>query len=341
MYQDLKLSNYYYDLPVELIALRPAWERDHSKLLVYDKKTDEVIHSNFLSLAQFIPEYSTFVLNNSKVCSFRLRGKKDTGAAVEILLLGTEETKGCYKALLKTNGKKSIGHIINLPSGFKAIIHAREQNIFFLRFNAPVEEILNFCGEIPLPPYIRKGQSDDKDRVDYQTIFAKHIGSAAAPTAGLHFTERVFKTLKEKYIEKAYITLHIGPGTFNSVQTEWITSHNMHREKYFVDQDNMAKIEKAKKVFAIGTTSLRVLESMVARGGCKSNVLQSTNIFLYPGKKIRSIHGLITNFHLPYSTLLMLVSALVGRERALELYREAILQKYRFYSYGDAMLILL
>ena len=234
-----------------------------------------------------------------------------------------------------------MGLEIDLSSDFKAVVREREGNVFSLQFNESLEKILEVCGEPPLPPYIRKGRADERDKTDYQTLFAKHTGSVAAPTAGLHFDDKVFKKLDEKHIQRAYITLHVGIGTFEAVKSEDITCHKMHRETYFIDRENSEKIQKAHKLFAVGTTSLRVLENSRRMGGIVPGRREQTDIFLYPGAKIQSVHGLITNFHLPYSTLLMLVSALIGREKALELYREAIVNKYRFYSYGDAMLILL
>ncbi len=341
MNKDLKLSRYYYDLPDELIAKRPAEERHKSRLFVYNRSVDKVIHSNFLSLAYFLPKYSTLVLNDSKVFPSRLRGKKSTGGNVEVLLLEIKQTQGCYKAMLKSNGKKPVGLEIDLSSGFKALVKRREGNVFFLQFNESLERILEVCGRIPLPPYIRKGRADERDRADYQTLFAKHLGSVAAPTAGLHFNNKVFRTLEERHIQRAYVTLHVGAGTFETVKSESITSHNMHKETYFIDKENADKIQRAQKIFAVGTTSLRVLEKSQRVGGIVPNRIEQTDIFLYPGVEVQSIHGLVTNFHLPYSTLLMLVSALIGREKALALYKEAVCNKYRFTSYGDAMLILL
>ena len=243
--------------------------------------------------------------------------------------------------MLKSTGKKNVGLKIDLSQNFRAVVTKREENIFFLQFNESLEKILDICGEPPLPPYIRKGRADERDKADYQTLFAKHTGSVAAPTAGLHFDDTVFKKLEERHIQTAYITLHVGAGTFKAVKSHDITCHKMHKETYFIDKENAEKIQKSRRLFAVGTTSLRVLENSRRMGNLVPGRCEQTDIFLYPGVKIQSVHGLITNFHLPYSTLLMLVSALIGREKVLELYREAVSKKYRFYSYGDALLILL
>lgn len=340
---DLVLANYQYELPAERIADRPASPRHASRLLVYDQSEDRVVDSTFIKLAQFVPENSLLVLNQSRVYPCRLLGKKNTGGKCEVFILCLEAVNQTYRSLIRTGGKKHVGDEYHLAGGLVATLYAiNDDGTFQLRFN--VEDLpaaLEQHAHVPIPPYIREGVSDPQDRQDYQTIFAKQSGSVAAPTAGLHFTEEVFSALKKRNIDIAYVTLHVGPGTFAPVKSEVITGHKMHTERYFVDQKNLKLLNSARKIIAVGTTTLRVLES--AFDGQKFNLvpeqIYETDIFLYPGKPIRSIDGLITNFHLPGSSLLMLVAALVGREKVLELYREAIEKGYRFFSYGDAMLI--
>ena len=342
MNEDLKLSSYFYRLPDNLIADRPAPDRHNSKLLVYNQKDDSITHTTFKDLHQFLPTDSTLVMNNSKVFPCRLVANKTTGGKAEIFLLSLVKKSRGYLALVKSNGKKKIGMSFSIGEKYTATIVGKQEELFYLTFNQHIEKILEEFGKIPIPPYIRKGESDKQDLEDYQTVFAKNVGSVAAPTAGLHFTDQVFKNLDDKGVKRAEVTLHVGLGTFSPVKTESITDHNMHSEEYIVSSENFEKINKASKVFAVGTTSLRVLESSFHDGkfSIRPDHMYDTDIFLYPGVEVQSIDGLITNFHLPESTLLMLVSSIVGREKTLELYQTAIDNQYRFYSYGDAMLIL-
>jgi S-adenosylmethionine:tRNA ribosyltransferase-isomerase len=335
--QDFLLSSYDFDLPKDKIAMRPIPGRHNSKLLVYNLKTGEIIHTHFLNLVDYLPEQSLLVLNQSKVIPCRLLGKKRSGGFAEIFLLSLEPVEGLYSALIRTTRKKSEGDEFEFDNGVFAKIIKRVDEKFLIKFNiSDIKTYLEKTGLIPIPPYIRKGKSDELDKTDYQTVFAKESGSLAAPTAGLHFTEEVFAKLKKSSIDHTFITLHVGLGTFSPIKTEDIRDHKMHSETFTVSQESLGKINSAKKIVAVGTTSLRVLESIYG----KEIVPDATDIFLYPGKEIHSIDALLTNFHLPQSSLFILVSSLVGRVKALEIYKEAVALDYRFFSYGDAMLIL-
>lgn len=341
--EDLHLSNYDFELPKNLIADRPVVGRHHSKLLIYNARTNEIIHTNFLEIDKYLPEGSLLVANQSKVFPCRLIGNKTSGGKAEIFILSVVSSNNSYKALIKCRGKKNIGDEFILPLDVRATITGVEEGVFWLSFSvSDFPHYLEEVGKIPIPPYIRSGESDDKDKSDYQTVFAKNIGSVAAPTAGLHFTNEVFEKLSKKNIERAFVTLHVGLGTFAPVKTDNLSDHVMHTEEYFIDSDNLEKLNNKKRIVAVGTTSLRVLESSYRNEhfDVEADKRYHTNIFLHPGKTVHSIDALITNFHLPKSTLLMLVSSLIGREKTLELYKEAIAKEYRFFSYGDAMLIL-
>lgn len=342
MKQDLKLDSYNYELPEKLIADRQLRNRHDSKLFIYKKKSDQIVHDTFKNIGNYLSQDNLLVLNQSKVFPCRLVGRKPTGGKCEIFILDLNKTDGRYPALIKTSKKKKIGDEFLLDKGLICKIEAiNEDQSFWVSFNT--ENIIPFLdevGKIPIPPYIRNGESDDTDKENYQTIYAKHVGSVAAPTAGLHFTDNVFKSLDNKGIDRAFVTLHVGLGTFLPVKTENILEHKMHTERYYVDKENLDKINNADGIIAVGTTSLRVLESSYGKN-IGPETIYETDIFLYPGVKVRSIKGLVTNFHLPGSTLLMLVSSLIGREKALSLYKEAIEHEYRFFSYGDSMLILL
>ncbi len=346
---DHLLKSYSYELPAELIAQRPCEPRDHSRLLVYKEETDEIIHSHFYELDQFLPKGAKLVLNNSKVFPCRLLGTKETGGKVEVFLLAkVPDDQGLYPCLIKSNGKKHIGdkvffsedlwaQIVEAPGvgGYKISVSNQEL----------LDKILEDQAKIPIPPYIRGGESDELDKLHYQTIYAgegqKEEGSVAAPTAGLHFTQAVFKKLEDKAITKNFVTLHVGLGTFLPVKTDDIREHTMHSEHYFVSPNDWQGILDSEFRVAVGTTSLRVLESLwPSRHDYQPGEMKDTSIFLHPGVHVQSIQALLTNFHLPESTLLMLVSSLIGRDKTLALYREAVEQKYRFFSYGDAMLIL-
>ena len=349
---DLLLSSYNYELPPELIADRPASKRDESRLLVYKMSDQSITHTTFKDLPQYLPKESLLLLNQTKVFACRLFGKKESGGKAELFFLSLEaRSDGSYPCLIKCSGKKRKGDLFLVGNEEEAIevrlLEATKEGDFWVTLSLPLEEVLEKFGKIPIPPYIRKGESDSKDHEDYQTVFAKNSGSVAAPTAGLHFTDEVFKKLDDRSIERSFVTLHVGRGTFAPVKEEHLKNHKMHTETYYFDEKNREKIVKAqemgKKIFCVGTTSLRALESAIDEKGSlavEPERLYSTDIFLHPGVRVQSIEGLITNFHLPESTLLMLVSSLIGREKTLELYREAVRLGYRFFSYGDAMLIL-
>lgn len=340
---DLKLEAYHYELPPELIATRPVAGRDGSRLLVYNEATNEVVHAKFTDLAKFLPSDSTLVFNATKVFPCRVIAHKNTGGAVEVFFLSKESSDDLYPVLLKSSGKKPIGLELNLPANLLAKVHAvNGDGTFSLQVNGDVASMLESYGKIPIPPYIRGGESDEQDKLDYQTTYAKEVGSVAAPTAGLHFTQKVFDSLSAKNINRAEVILHVGMGTFAPVKAQNILEHKMHTERFCVSGDDIARINSAKKRFAVGTTSLRAIESGFSDGAFNlaPAMWHETDIFLHPGKQVKSINGMITNFHLPGSSLIMLVSALIGREKTLELYEIAVKERYRFFSYGDAMLIL-
>ena len=339
---DLLLSSYQFDLPEELIAQRPI---ENSRLLVYRISTGEIIHDYFENIGNFLPENSLLVFNRSKVFPSRLIGQKSSGGKAELFLLSLTSIDDLYLVLIKTRSKKKLGDVFLFENGLTAIIKKIEiDGTFGVEFNQKnLRQFLDSFAKIPIPPYIRNGESDQIDKIDYQTIYAKEEGSVAAPTAGLHFKPNLLSKLKSQSIEQAFVTLHVGLGTFRPVSTSNITEHHMHSENFFIDNENLDLINQSrkfnKKIIAVGTTSLRVLESSFGKD-MKADEVYSTNIFLHPGKSIQSIDGLITNFHLPGSSLLMLVSSLISRQKALELYQIAIKEKYRFFSYGDGMLIL-
>jgi S-adenosylmethionine:tRNA ribosyltransferase-isomerase len=344
--EDLRLSSYHFELPESLIALRPTSKRDACRLLIYKISSDEIIDTTFDQLPQFLPEKSLLVRNQTKVLPCRLRGQKVTGAKAEVFILGPFGGEKSQNVLIKSSSKKRLkDQYIFSPKLNGEIVEIVGDGTFQMRFNQEgkeLEELFDQHAKIPIPPYIRDGESDEQDKLDYQTIYAKVPGSVAAPTAGLHFTEEVLACLSEKNINTANVTLHVGLGTFSPVKTEDLREHAMHTEKFEIDQEDLNKLNQGFKCVAVGTTSLRVLETLY-NGKCferRTEGMDQTNIFLYPGKEVLSIEGLITNFHLPESSLLMLVSALIGRKKTLELYQHAIDQKYRFFSYGDAMLIL-
>lgn len=345
--QDLQLASYNFYLPEELIADRPIEGRQNSKLLVYRVKSNTIEHKNYFDLPDLLTPEHLLVLNKSKVFPCRLIGQKKTGGKCEVFILSLIENKGEYPALIKTRGKKNIGDEFEFGELKVTISSFAEDGSFFVRFNKSHSELLTLLetiGNIPIPPYIRGGVADEKDLTDYQTVYAKDIGSVAAPTAGLHFTHELFKKLEDRGVKKSFVTLHVGAGTFKPVTTDSILDHKMHEEFFSIEEAELINIRKyQKKLIAVGTTSLRVLESLSDEKGfikTPESELDSTSIFLYPGKEVHSIAGLITNFHLPKSTLLMLVSSLIGREKALELYQVAIDNQYRFFSYGDGMIIL-
>jgi S-adenosylmethionine:tRNA ribosyltransferase-isomerase len=344
MTQNLKKSDFYFDLPEELIAQDPLEDRSSSRLLVLDKETGETSHHIFKEVINYLNPGDCLVLNNTKVIPARLIGhKEDTGAAIEVLLLKRKEND-IWETLVKPGKKCKPGTKIVFGEGLlhATVLETVEDGNRLIRFSYEgiFEEILDRLGEMPLPPYITH-KLQDKNR--YQTVYAKYEGSAAAPTAGLHFTKELLQQIEEKGIDIAYVTLHVGLGTFRPVKVDNILEHHMHSEFYQVTKEAADKINKAKKeghrVICVGTTSCRTVESAADENGMVKEGCDNTEIFIYPGYKFKVLDALITNFHLPESTLVMLVSALAGREHILNAYEEAIREKYRFFSFGDAMLI--
>jgi len=333
-----QLKSYSYHLPENLIAHEPTQQRDKAKLLVINRRTGELIHDTFDHLNDYLPDPSRLVINNSKVIPARLLAKRKSGGAIEIFLLNALEDGLRFEALLKPLKKIKQGEEIDLGEGVKVMLEDKEARI--VRFNKKnIIQHLQRIGHIPLPPYIKRADTP-QDHEDYQTVYAKMPGSVASPTAGLHFTEGLIKALGKNGHQFSELTLHINYGTFKPVESVDIREHPMHTEHYSMASDVYEMILKAKKqgsaVVAVGTTSCRVLEAVVQN----KQLTGSTNLFIYPGFKFQTVDALITNFHLPYSTLLMLVCAFGGYELVMKAYQEAIKHKYRFYSYGDAMLIL-
>ena len=344
MKSDFKKSDFYYDLPEELIAQTPMDERDHSRLLVLNKATGEIEHKHFYDIVEYLNKGDCLVINDSKVLPARLYGvKKDTNAVIEILLLKRIEDKK-WEILVKPGRKAKVGAEIifkeNILSGKIIEVHDDGNRIIEFEFQGIFEEILDQLGEMPLPPYIHE-KLENKNR--YQTIYAKNPGSAAAPTAGLHFNDHVINELEKKGVNIARVTLHVGLGTFRPVKTEYISEHKMHSEYYELEQSEADKINNAKKsgfkVISVGTTSTRTLETISDEHGLVKAQKGWTNIFIFPGYKYKIVDSLITNFHLPESTLIMLVSALAGKENIMNAYEVAVKERYRFFSFGDAMFI--
>ncbi len=339
----MNLSDYDYFLPEELIAQTPLKVRDDSKLMILDKKTGDMVHKKFHDIKKELKKGDVLVLNDTKVIPARLIGVKvETKAIIELLLL-KDLGNNIWECLARPAKRLKIGTIVEFSKELKVeVVEKLDEGIVRVKllYDGILMEILDRLGEMPLPPYIHE-KLQEKDR--YQTVYAKNIGSAAAPTAGLHFTEDLLEEIKAMGVEVLFVTLHVGLGTFRPVEVENILEHHMHSEYYemskeVADKLNLAKKQK-RKIYAVGTTSTRVLETISHKYGefreCKGN----TDIFIYPGFKFLAIDGLITNFHLPKSTLLMLVSALSSREIILKAYQEAIKNNYRFFSFGDAMFI--
>lgn len=341
--EKLRTDDFNYDLPAELIAQSPLEKRDSSKLMILDKNTGDIKHSKFDSIIDELDSNDILVMNDTKVIPARLYGvKEDTKAAIEILML-KEEEKDIWQCLVKPAKRIKVGTIVVFSDKLKAeCILVRDEGIrvFKLIYNGILYEILDELGEMPLPPYIHE-KLNDKDR--YQTVYAKNIGSAAAPTAGLHFTNELIEKIKEKGIKIVFITLHVGLGTFRPVNVEDVTKHKMHSEFYSMDKSTADILNKAKKegkrIISVGTTTTRTLETIMNEYGNFRECSGFTDIFIYPGYKFKAIDGLITNFHLPKSTLLMLVSAFSSKEIIMNAYNEAIKNNYRFFSFGDSMFI--
>lgn len=335
------VTDFNYNLPNELIAQHPALPRDHARLLVYDKETGDLEHKHFYDLIDYLNKDDLLVFNDTRVIPARLYGKKDTGAKVEIFLLSRINDTD-WEALVKPGKKLKIGSIVEFSEELSCEIIKYTDfggRIVRFKFNGCFENILDKLGETPLPPYITAKLEDSEL---YQTVYSKQSGSAAAPTAGLHFTKEMLDKIENMGIESAFVTLHVGLGTFRPVNELNILDHQMHREFYSVSEEAASKINKAKKdgrrIVAIGTTSVRTLESAGESGTIKAGG-NWTEIFIYPGYKYRFADALVTNFHLPQSTLLMLVSALSSKEKILNAYKIAVAEKYRFFSFGDAMFI--
>ncbi|MCX7709182.1 MAG: tRNA preQ1(34) S-adenosylmethionine ribosyltransferase-isomerase QueA [Clostridia bacterium] len=340
----MNLSDFNYNLPEELIAQEPLKERTMSRLLVLDRDKDTIEHKIFKDVLQYLKQGDCLVLNDTRVIPARLLGEKqDSGGKIEFVLL--KRINGdVWEVILKPGRRAKPGARFTFGEGLlKAeVIDIVEDGNRLVRFeyDGVFEQILDKVGIMPLPPYIT-AKLNDAER--YQTVYSRHRGSAAAPTAGLHFTNELLEEIRNKGIELAYVTLHVGLGTFRPVKAENILEHKMHSEFYSITEEACSKINKAKtdkrKVIAVGTTSCRVLETAGMENGTVVPGSGSTDIFIYPGYRFKIVDSLITNFHLPESTLIMLVSALAGRERILEAYNEAVREKYRFFSFGDAMLI--
>ncbi|MBC8584356.1 tRNA preQ1(34) S-adenosylmethionine ribosyltransferase-isomerase QueA [Youxingia wuxianensis] len=341
----MKKSDFFYNLPDELIAQTPIEPRDHSRMLYMNRKTGEVQHGHFYDIIDYLNPGDTLVVNNSRVLPARLYGiKEHTGGAMQFLLLEQKE-KDVWEVMVRP-GKKAktgsrflfgegllLGEILGTTDGGNRLAKMYYDGNFY--------DILEKIGNMPLPPYITETLQDNER---YQTVYSKQLGSAAAPTAGLHFTTQLMDRLKEKGIAIAEVTLHVGIGTFRPVKVEEITQHHMHSEHYFLPKETADLINETKargnRVIAVGTTSCRTLESVAAKEGCICQSEGYTDIFIYPGFKFQVLDGLITNFHLPESTLIMLVSAFAGYEHTMRAYDVAVKEKYRFFSFGDAMLLL-
>lgn len=340
----MKTSDFYYDLPQELIAQDPLEDRSSSRLMHLSLKDGSIEHRHFTDVLDYLEEGDCLVINDTKVIPARLYGhKEETGALIEILLLKRREND-IWECLVKPGKKARPGAKITFGNGILKgeIIDVVDEGNRLIQFyyEGIFEEILDQLGEMPLPPYITH-KLQDKNR--YQTVYAKHEGSAAAPTAGLHFTKELLQQVQDAGVKIAHVTLHVGLGTFRPVKVEDVTQHHMHSEFYVVEEDQAKLINDTKaaggRVIAVGTTSCRTLESATGEDGILKAGSGWTEIFIYPGYRFKMIDGLITNFHLPESTLVMLVSALAGKEHIMAAYEEAVREKYRFFSFGDAMMI--
>ena len=339
----MRTDDFDYFLPEELIAQTPVYPRDSSKMLVYDRATKQILHKNFFDLADFLQEGDLLVRNNTRVLPARIFAKTEHGGKVEVLLLKRKNLTD-WEVLTRPARKCRVGTklVINEELSLTVTERLNEgERVIRFAFDGVFEDILSRVGEMPLPPYIRE-KLTDKER--YQTVYSKTDGSAAAPTAGLHFTDQLFDKLKQKGVEVADVLLHVGLGTFLPVKVDDVTTHKMHSEYYSIDQENADKINKAikegRRIIAVGTTSVRTLESVADKNGFVKACSGNTEIFIYPGYKFKCVKGLITNFHLPKSTLIMLVSAFLGKEETLGIYNTAVENRYRFFSFGDSCLFL-
>lgn len=340
----MKTSDFYFDLPDELIAQVPIKDRSSSKLMVVDKETGNIEHKVFKDVIDYLNEGDCLVLNNTRVIPARLIGEKlETGGKIEFLLLKRTE-EDTWQALVKPGKRAKIGTKFSFGNGklIGEVVDIAEEGSRIIKFHYEgiFEEVLDELGNMPLPPYITE-TLEEKER--YQTVYSKHNGSSAAPTAGLHFTNELLDEIEKKGIKIAFVTLHVGLGTFRPVKVENILEHEMHSEFYMIEESEAKKINEAKlngkNVVCVGTTSCRTIESVADENGLVKKCSGWTNIFIYPGYEFKVVDKLITNFHLPESTLIMLVSALLGKENTLNAYKEAVDNKYRFFSFGDAMII--
>jgi len=336
----MKLNEFNYDLPAELIAQEPLKERDMARLMVLDRGERTIREKTFRDITEHIRQGDCLVLNDTRVIPARLYGRRRTGGRVEIFLLDSDSETP--KALIRPSKRIKEGEEIELESGMRVVVLGAADVGRFVRFDAALKEVLK-TGHVPLPPYISR-EDNPRDKADYQTVFARRDGATASPTAGLHFTHELLEELCKKKVKVAYVTLHTSYGTFAPVKEENIEEHVMHYEYFEIGEVAAGVINETKasggRIFAVGTTSIRVLETAAVKSGEVAPLSGETNLFIYPGYKFKIIDSVITNFHLPESTLLMLVSAFAGRDFILKAYKTAIEKKFRFFSYGDAMLIL-
>lgn len=340
----MKTKDFWYDLPEELIAQTPLEQRDASRLMVMDRRTGAVTHRHFYDLIDYLKPGDCLVMNDSRVLPARLLGHRPTGGAVEVLLLRDLGNKH-WECLCKPGRKMQAGSEVIFGNGelTATVREVREDGnrIVEFHYEGIFLEVLERLGRMPLPPYI-KAELEDQER--YQTVYSREVGSAAAPTAGLHFTKELLEKIREKGVKEAFVTLHVGLGTFRPVKAEEVTDHHMHAELCMMNAETAELLNRTKaeggRIICVGTTSCRTLESLVNEDGTFQAASKWTDIFIYPGYTFKAMDGLITNFHLPESTLVMLVSAFAGREHVLAAYEEAVRQRYRFFSFGDAMCIL-
>ena len=341
----MKKSDFYYDLPEELIAQTPVEPRNSSRLMKIDRKTGDIVHSRFYNLCDYLKKGDLLVLNDSRVLPARLYGeKKDTGSFIEFLLLEQKGDK-LWEIICRPGKKAKVGTEFSFGNGILTakVIEVKDDGNRIVKFSCEGNfyAVLDEIGQMPLPPYITE-KLEDKER--YQTVYSKELGSAAAPTAGLHFTKEQLEEIRSMGVDIAYVTLHVGLGTFRPVKEDDILNHKIQSEHYHLSEETAEKINRTKasggRVIAVGTTSCRTLESMELENGLVKSGDGYTDIFIYPGYKFKLLDGLITNFHLPESTLIMLVSAFLGYENTMNAYKIAVEEKYRFFSFGDAMCIL-
>ena len=339
----MKTRDFWYDLPENLIAQTPLQQRDSSRLLVLDKRTGEVTHRHFFDIIEYLKPGDCLVMNDSRVLPARLLGNRPTGGAVELLLL-KDLGNNKWECLAKPGRKLQVGQQVLFGNGDLSAtvceVTDDGNRIVEFAYDGIFLEVLERLGKMPLPPYIK---AELKDQERYQTVYSREVGSAAAPTAGLHFTEELLENIRNKGVSTAFVTLHVGLGTFRPVKADDISEHHMHSELCMISDETVEKLNSTKanggRIICVGTTSCRTLESLVNADGSFTSGSKWTDIFIYPGYQFKAMSGLITNFHLPESTLVMLVSAFAGRENILNAYNLAVQEKYRFFSFGDAMYI--